>query len=139
MYLINWIRVDTVWPIFPLIWFSKCFCLLFFLSALHFPIFLANFDQRAIRFDLCYTCSKDSIKKILFQTFIKWKSRTKLFDLYCPFKTLISFIKSLQIFFYFKYFYEVRIRDNTVWPVLSFTKELIWFDLVQLFFLLEKL
>ena len=35
----------------------------FFRSALHFLIFLANFDQRTIWFDPCYPCFKDSIKK----------------------------------------------------------------------------
>ena len=53
----------------------------FFRSALHFLIFLANFDQRTILFDQCYLSFKNSIKKKkkLFQIFIKQESRTGRF------------------------------------------------------------
>ena len=49
-----------------------------FRSALHFPVFPTNFDQRTIRFDPCHVLRVLS-KNIfcLFQTFIKYESRTR--------------------------------------------------------------
>ena len=38
--------------------------MIFFRSALHFPIFLAIFDQGSIRFDSCYRYFNDSIQKM---------------------------------------------------------------------------
>ena len=91
----NWIRVNTICPVLSLIWFLMFFIFLFFWSASHFPIFLANFDQRTMWCDLCCSCSKDSMKKILFETFIKYKSNSKLFD---PYWLSISFINNPPVF-----------------------------------------
>ena len=96
---------------------------IFFRSALHFLIFLVNFGQKTIRLDPCYPCFKDSIKKnffFLFQIFIKQESRTERFVPYFPFNTLNKFLTNSPIFFCFKYFQEIWVRNNTVWPVWSF-------------------
>ena len=73
----NKLRVNTVWPILSLIWFFTFFCLLFVWSALHFPIFLVNFDQKPMQFDLCYPCSKDSIKTNFISNIYKIETRDK--------------------------------------------------------------
>ena len=90
-----------------------------------------NFDQRTIWFDPCYILRVLSKKNF-------FESRTKWFDPYCPFKTLKRFIINPLIFLCFKYFQEIWIRDNMVWPILKvliifLTKVLIWLDLIQLF------
>ena len=75
-----------------------------FRSALHFPIFPTNWSKDNT-FDPCYILRVLS-KNIfcLFQTFIKWESRTKRFDAHFSFKTLNKFLTNPLIFLCFKYF-----------------------------------
>ena len=70
-------------------------------------MFLAKPDEetiQTIKFDPCYPCFKDSIKKILFQIFIKQESKTEQFVPYCPFNNLIKFLTNPPIFFLFQMF-----------------------------------
>ena len=75
-----------------------------FRSALHFPIFPTNWSKDNT-FDPCYILRVLS-KNIfcLFQTFIKWESRTKRFDAHFSFKTLNKFLTNPLIFLCFKCF-----------------------------------
>ena len=54
------IRIE---PYCPFKDFYKVSIMTFFRSALRFPIFLTNFDQRIIQFDPFYPCFTDCIKK----------------------------------------------------------------------------
>ena len=69
---------------------------------LHFPTFLAFFNQRTIRLDPCYRCFKDSIKKK--KKFCLNIHKTGIKDL---FNNLNKFLTNLPIFFCFKYFREI--------------------------------
>ena len=52
--------------------------------------------------------------------FIKQESRTGWLVPYYHFNYLNKFLTNPPIFFYFKYFQEIWVRDNMFWPVLSF-------------------